>query len=56
MKPHGFNFGANLVKGGAGIDTHLISCCSRWSGDINFMPAIGEVKVISQDLLVIKIN
>jgi len=26
----------------------------RWTGDVNFMPAIGEVKIISQDLLAAK--
>lgn len=56
MKSQGMNFGANLGKAaGAGIDSHLhFHVVPRWSGDINFMPAIGEVKIISQDLLVTK--
>ncbi|MBN1301066.1 MAG: HIT domain-containing protein [Melioribacteraceae bacterium] len=53
MKPHGFNIGANIGKAaGAGIDTHIhFHVLPRWNGDTNFMPALGEVKVISQDLL-----
>jgi ATP adenylyltransferase len=58
MKPQGYNFGANLGKAaGAGIDQHLhFHVVPRWIGDINFMPAIGEVKIISQDLLATKKN
>lgn len=51
-KPHGFNIGANLGKvSGAGIDEHIhFHIVPRWNGDTNFMPVLGEVKVISQEL------
>ncbi len=57
-KPHGFNIGANLGRvSGAGIDEHIhFHIVPRWSGDTNFMPVLGEVKVISQDLKQTKIK
>ena len=58
FNPQGFNIGANIGKvAGAGIDEHIhFHIVPRWNGDANFMPVIGEVKVISQDLKETKIK
>lgn len=49
MKAQGFNIGFNIGRiAGAGVEDHIhMHIVPRWDGDTNFMPVIGETKVMS---------
>lgn len=51
-EPDGLNVGANIGRcSGAGVVGHFhLHIVPRWVGDTNFLPVLGEIRVIPQSL------
>lgn len=52
LEPQGMNIGINQGRaGGAGVPSHLhVHVIPRWSGDTNFITAVGGIRVIPSSL------
>ena len=51
MKPDGVNIGFNLGSAAGSSIAHLHAhVVPRWNGDTNFMPVLGQIRVLPQSL------